>query len=211
MRRVLIIICWLMTSSVLYGQESSTSFGASLELGNVLAWWKYNRGVGLGWDRTDNLRVPQIAGGLYVQRNAWQLSLLATQEWYGEKYFELFEDMVDQRRRQRFSDGTLPITNLELKVHHLLINNPRYAFGLGAGIGTFFLSTLLPLEDNFGSRYSWSAEVMNKLKLNDRVWGLFSINYQKKHIAPEFETAEGQGHEIFSYGLKLGIQYTLIR
>lgn len=194
-----------------HAQDSKPEVGINVQLGNNLTWWRYNRGVGLGWDRTDNIRVPIVATGVYLETDRWRIYVGVSREWWSERRLELFEDNTRRQSRLTISDRDFPITDLELKLTHFLVSTPKYKFGLGMGLGSFFLDTDLELQDNFGTKWMWSVDVINQFQFKERWAWLLGINYEKKIILPEVEQAVGERHELLSYGLWLGLNYRLTR
>lgn len=207
--RLFFLVLVLLWNEALFAQSTKPEFGVNLQLGNSLTWWRYNRGTGLGWDRTDNIRVPIVAGGIYLETERWRLYAGSSVEWWSEKELELFEDNTRRRSRETISDRSFPITDIELKLAHYLVSKEKYKFGLGLGLGTFFLDTDLELQDNFGRQWMWSADIINQFRFKDRWAWLLGINYEKKIILPETQQAPNEGHELFSYGLWLGLNYRI--
>lgn len=209
--RCLVVLLILFSCLPGRSQVSKPDVGINMQLGNNLTWWRYNRGVGLGWDRTDNIRVPIVATGVYLETDKWRIYAGVSREWWSERRLELFEDNTRRQSRLTISDRNFPITDLEFKLTHFLVSTSKYKFGLGMGLGTFFLDTDLELQDNFGTKWMWSADVINQFQFKERWAWLLGINYEKKIILPEIEQAISERHELFSYGLWLGINYRLTR
>ena len=207
--KVVFTLLALLFATVLWAQPSRPEVGIQASLGNSLAWWRYNRGTGLGWDRTDNIRVPIVAAGLYLESDKWRIYAGVSREWWNEKEFELFEDNTRSRRRLTLTDKAFPITDLELKITHYLVSKKQYKFGVSLGAGTFFPETELELQNNFGTMWLWTADVINQFRFKTRWAWLLGINYEKKIILPEVEQAPNQRHELFSYGLWIGLNYKL--
>ena len=199
----------ILFGAILGHAQSKPEVGLNVQLGNNLTWWRYNRGVGLGWDRTDNIRVPIVTAGAYLETEKWRIYAGLSREWWSEERLELFEDNTRRQRRLTISDRSFPITDIEIKVAHYLVSNDKYKFGLGMGVGTFFLDTELELQDNFGTQWMWSADVINQFRFKKRWAWLLGINYEKKIILPDIEQAPNERHELFSYGLWLGLNYRL--
>lgn len=209
--RVLLTFLILIPGYITQAQAQLPEIGINVQLGNNLAWWRYNRGTGLGWDRTDNIRVPIITAGGYLETEKWRIYAGISREWWSERRLELFEDNTRRQRRVTISERSFPITDLEVKVAHYLVATKQYKFGLGLGIGTFFLDTDLELQDNFGTQWMWSADIINQFRFRERWAWLLGINYEKKIIIPDIEQAPNELHELFSYGLWLGLNYRLTK
>ncbi len=209
--RFTVTLLILITGFLGFAQVPNPEVGINVQVGNNLTWWRYNRGDGLGWDRTDNIRVPIVAAGLYLETEKWRIYSGISREWWSEERLELFEDNTRRQRRLTISDRSFPITDIELKLTHYLVATPKYKFGLGIGVGTFFLDTELELQDNFGTQWMWSADVINQFYFKKRWAWLLGINYEKKIILPEIEQAPNERHELFSYGLWLGLNYRLTK
>ncbi len=209
--RQLTLLLILFAGFTSASQVNNPVVGINVQLGNNLTWWRYHRGVGLGWDRTDNIRVPIVATGVYLEAQKWRIYAGLSREWWSERRLELFEDNTRRQRRVTISDSNFPITDLEIKLTHYLVATKKYKFGIGMGVGTFFLNTDLELQDNFGTQWMWSADIINQVRFKKRWEWLLGINYEKKIILPKVAQVPDERHELFSYGLWLGLNYRLTR
>lgn len=205
MRNCLLIIFFTCLSSIYsFANEDSTANRIGLATGVNGSWWKYNRGTGEGWDRSDFVLHYNFDLNYSRKIKKYELGLNLSYGALNETHIESYNDVPSKRSREIISEGFVQFYGLGIEVSNRLLDYKKYNLSAGVGAGVFQVNTLYADKDRFGTKVYWNAFVKHQILIKKDYYFSFKMEYEKKHVFV-VDAIEGEHHEIIRLGLGIGI------
>lgn len=195
----------LFISTFSFSQRDSTKNNLSLDVGMSGSWWKYNRGLGEGWDRSDYVVFYNVDLSYHRQIKTIQIGVALSYGLMDEQYIEAFNDIPSERVKTPVSDTYIQFYSLGGEILKTVVSSSRYKLAIGVGAGTFGIKTNYPFQNTFGTKIYWNAFAKHQISLSKNYFFTIKMAYEKKHIfVPEGN--EKEHHEILKSGIQLGLE-----
>lgn len=188
-----------------FATSDSTKHNLSILGGVSGSWWKYNRGMGQGWDRSDFVKYYEVDLAYHRKIKKYQIGLLGTYGAMDEQNIEEFNDKPYARAKTTVSVRYIQFLSIGGEVLRTVVSSPRYNLLIGAGVGTFYIKTTYPFVDTFGAKIYWNGFVKHQVLLGKNCFLTLKMTYEKKHIFVP-DGMPDEHHELFKTGVQLGIE-----
>jgi len=206
MRPHLFLICVIFFTSInIFASSDSTKNNINLSAGMNGSWWRYNRGIRQGWDRSDFVPYYNVDLAYHRKIKSYELGLIFSYGAMKETMIEEFNDVPGNRAFGRVSDSFIQFYSIGVEGLKQLINSKRYHLLVGAGLGTFGIDTSYEFADEFGTKIYWNAFVKHQFLIKNNYHFSFKISYEKKHIFVP-DGIEDEHHEFIRMGASIGIE-----
>ena len=205
MKRILIAFLFLSFSAVhSFSNTDSTANNLTVLAGGSGSWWKYNRGLQQGWDRSDFVAYYEVEVAYHRKFQNYQVGLVGSFGAMDEQNIEHFDDRPFPRSKTTVSKTLITFYSLGFEGLKTVVSSSNYQLLIGVGAGSFLMNTTYPYTSTFGTKLYWSGFVKHQINLKNDYFLTIKMAYEKKHIFVP-DGLEGEHHEIFKTGMQVGI------
>ena len=194
-------------------QSHRSGFAIDISSGISSGWWLYNRGStnpdilnDQGWDRTSN--SPFWHNSISLLYRFQQLSLGVTLQYdlFLEDKMRAFDDRDAVYARYPIAENAVPFRKYGLQLEFTLLQKRRYTLSPMLQFGSFQLETDHPQSENFSGELFWVIGLTNEISWRQLSF-IIRPRFSSFHMNHKETVLRNEGHQIYNFGLALGIRW----